>query len=925
MIPMKTTLLFILCAFGLFLQLRAQVPAAPLAKAVATRQVSGVVVDSLEQGLPGVSVTLTSLVDTLRTVTNEEGIYRFSNVKSWEFTLSVSLIGYRGMVKKGQYNDTKSVLVLQPIVLTSQSVALKEVVLNGRPSIVHKTDTVEYRASDYIVREGSSVSDLLKKMEGMYVSKSGDLSYNGQPVENVRLNGRDFMDRKVSSTIQLLPADIVDKIQIIDDYGDMAARTGLKDGPSKKLLNITTKADRSVGYVGTVKGGIGNNGRYEGLVNGFQVHANRTITATGEFSNTVNGVAGIPGGGQGPVDYSAGNGGTTSKSRGNLSYNDQWSPKMNVNMSYSYADTRVATDNNSTAQEFSTKGTTLSLNRDNAISRPKDHQVKAQFDYEANKANFLRISPTFSYTSAFDDTRELRSLSGLVRQEQSARNTLSGHLPQYDLTVFYQHLFGNKGRNISLQLTGAGRDNAQDREQNTNMTYLDALSGTKLDDSLMHRMIDRNNVTRNYRASATYTEPLSERSILQFNGQVNYNGYDNQMTTNDLNSGTALRVDSLSNAFAYSFTQARLSANYRYKQKKYNLSLGLTAVPAVLSGTNRSAGTSLRRTSFNLIPILRLEYAWSSQQKFSADYSGRASEPVFEQIQPVRDATDPQRPVIGNPDLRATFTHSLNGMYYNYLPNARVSINAGLNATVFRNQVVGNIVQVADAHKSLRYERYFSNVNGAYQTSGNYTITKALNDTRFMITVAGNASRMRQVGLSNNVRSIANQWQFRNRLNVRMDLPDVLELNPSVNYAYTVSRNSLPGAAENRLRTLSLGLDGQVYAVKSWTIGYTVSKTYFRGINTQVAADPFILNTYVERSFLKRRSGKISIHAFDLLKQNQFINRSVGETSITDSRSSALSRYFMLRASFNLQVWKGTIMRNNKPMERRGDGSFIYN
>src|SRR5690606_19061403 len=133
------------------------------------------------------------------------------------------------------------------------------------------------------------------------------------------------------------------------------------------------------------------------------------------------------------------------------------------------------------------------------------------------------------------------------------------------------------------------------------------------------------------------------------NAQVNYNGYDNSATTrNIINGGAANVIDSLSNIYDYSFTQGRIALNYRYglnNTSKVRFSLGVTAVPTLLTGTKVSLGTSTRRSSFNLIPIARFEYLWSRQQRFSINYSGNAVEPTFDQIQPVRDVSDPQNPI----------------------------------------------------------------------------------------------------------------------------------------------------------------------------------------------------------------------------------------------------------------------------------------
>jgi len=125
------------------------------------------------------------------------------------------------------------------VILPANERMLHEVTINGTSSIVYKTDTVEYRAADYKVRDNSSVDDLLKHMEGFEVGADGSITSQGQAITRARLNGRDYAGADLSAAIKNLPADIVEKIQVVDDYGDQAGRTGIKDGDPEKILNIT--------------------------------------------------------------------------------------------------------------------------------------------------------------------------------------------------------------------------------------------------------------------------------------------------------------------------------------------------------------------------------------------------------------------------------------------------------------------------------------------------------------------------------------------------------------------------------------------------------------------------------------------------------------------------------------------------------------
>src|SRR5471030_441208 len=100
-------------------------------------------------------------------------------------------------------------------------------------------------------------------MEGFEVGSDGSVTHQGQAVSKARLNGKVYSGGNLAQAIQNLPADIVEKIQVVDDYGDQAARTGIKDGDPTKVLNITTLANKSIGNVYRINAGDGTNGRYD--------------------------------------------------------------------------------------------------------------------------------------------------------------------------------------------------------------------------------------------------------------------------------------------------------------------------------------------------------------------------------------------------------------------------------------------------------------------------------------------------------------------------------------------------------------------------------------------------------------------------------------------------------------------------------------
>ncbi|UEG51584.1 TonB-dependent receptor family protein [Mucilaginibacter daejeonensis] len=928
--------------------LYAQVPGRPggtTRPPLLTREVSGIVKDSTDEAVIGATVKLKTATDSAVTTTNADGIFIFKNVRSATFVITITNIGYRPMVKRMLNNDAIPRLVLDPFVLNTDSRVLDAVTVQA-PSITYKTDTVEYRASDYKVRPNATVDEVLKKMEGMEVGSDGSVTHQGQSVTKVKLNGKVYSGGNVAQAIQNLPADIVDKIQVVDDYGDAAARTGIKDGDPEKVLNITTRADRSVGNIIRANAGVGNDKRYEGRLFLQRLNGNQQVGVIGDLRNTVNGVAstgsnggsaggpGGPGGGQGGNSSSSGSGGTTRTGGPTISYSDQWGKKIQVTGSYGFNFSNVNSLNNSNGQQFFN---TLTQNRGDstiffvansqAQNNRKTHRFEFKMDYQIDSANFLQITPTVNIANADNLSQSSRFETGLRHQDRLGLNNSFNRSPSFGGLVFYQHLFKKPRRNLSFQVNYNTAKVEQDNEQNNNIIYYADASDRVLKDSVVHRYIERDNLTRNIRTSFTYVEPLTTTSQVEFNAQVNYRGYDNTaFTSNILNNGQRVNIDSLSNVYNYSFTESRIALNYRVNQTKYNLSLGVTAVPTNLSGTRVSQGNvTSDRSYFNLIPIARFQYVWSRQQRFSVNYTGNPQEPTFNQIQPVRDVSNPQNPVVGNPDLKPAFRHTILTQYNNYIANSKLNLSANVNTSIVANQIVTNNVRIPDAYGAFKNETRFVNLNGNYSVNGNYNIQKQLADRKYNLSLNGSVGYAKNISMLNNVTNDRVVWRLNERLGPRMNPNETIELNPYVVYDITRTFFASNPASNTDIRTTAIAIDGKLYLLKNRTLefGYNGSKNFVSGIPNYLSRNPLVINAYIENQFFARRSLTVRFQVFDILKQNNFVNQVTTDNSVTNTLTNALSRYFMFSVRANLQKWTGSPSRGGRALRRRGDGSFI--
>ena len=442
----------------------------PVAPPLPLRQISGIVKDSTDLGVIGATVSLTSDKDTLKTATNSDGIFIFKNVKSATYTIVVQSIGYvKTSAMLFKQNDRIPRIVMDPIVLKEEKNTLNTVVINGEPSITYKTDTVEYRASDYVVRENSTVDELLKKMEGMEVGTDGSLIHNGEAVLKAKLNGKEYLGGDVANAIKNLPAEIVDKIQIVDDYGDEAARTGVKDGDPQKILNITTRTDKSVGNLLRLNTAGGNNKRYDAGVFGTRINGNQQIGVRTGYKNTVNGIAGGAGG-------AGGSGGTTNDGNASFSIRDKIGKKIEINVNYGYNGSDVNALNSSFTRSFTNfrdpvtqKDSLIATNstRGNVSdNNSKNHSFKADIDFELDSNNFFNFSPSINYSSSLSLRSDSSYQTGFRHLRQISSNTSTNTRPQLGAAISYTHRFANKRRRLSVHanLSSNNNDAEQQRE-----------------------------------------------------------------------------------------------------------------------------------------------------------------------------------------------------------------------------------------------------------------------------------------------------------------------------------------------------------------------------------------------------------------------------------------------------------------------------
>jgi len=942
--------------------------------------VTGVITDTAKVTQPGSSVQIKSDAgDSTSATTDMNGKFTFNNVRGTKITLYISSLGFQSTIK--HYTLTaESRIVLPAIVLKTESNELKTVTIVGVNPVKFTEDTVDYKVAAYKVRDNAPIEDVLKKVPGVDVDANGNVSSGGKTITKVRINGKDFMGGDVQSATKNLPADILESIQVIDDYGDQANLTGVKTGEPNKILNFVIRADKNYGYTVQATAGAGedmlpsapgvtDNGRYLGLVNAFDFKGDRQVTLLGNLNNTnVNtfnfsgGNAGGGGGGGGGGGFGGGGGGggrgnaargggantglatvangiTNARSIG-TNYRDQYGKTVSVYGSYSFSDNTTFT-NSTTLQNNNglvpNSSSTASQEHDNPIN----HRFTLNIEWRPDTINYLKVTPNYSYASTNTTESEADqkfNATGALTQAYTSSSAANSQAPTASITALYNHRFNGHGKNLSINLTASTTQTTS--FDNPTYHYTAGVPTAPL-----NQIVNSNNKSTTFGSNLSYLQPIGKITYLEFTYAYNYSNTSNDKETDTLsNANTYNNYALLSNNFKYTFVTNKVGLNFREVGKKYNYTLGIGVQPSTLDGESITTGLSTHVNQFNVIPTANYIYNFSRNQTFRINYNGSSSQPSFSQLQPVIDYSNASYPVQGNPDLKPQFTNNLSVRYNNF------GITSGdiffINAAYSQvgDEVVSNIITyptrftsaVLVAHPELTRLQgtnltQYVNTSGYYTASGQFTFAKPWQERRYTLTFTGAVNYTNGIGYtqsidslnnhSADVRNIAKTLTITPGTRFRLDITDVVDVQAGGTYSIATTNNSVVNPLLNSntdIRTLTLSLVGKNYLFKDWTFSYDYTKQLNYGYAaSEKVTNPNILNLYLERRFLKQNRATVRFSVYDLFNQNSGYSVVTNGSVVTQSNVNRLGRYYLATFTLRLQKFAGKAPTQNQ--DRGGD------
>lgn len=885
-----------------------------------------------DQALEMASVRLLTLKDSTLvqgTQTDTKGGFMLSKVKSGNYILVITTIGY--FEQKRNITIENKDLILKTFKMVENAKMLGEVQVKGTAAqMVVKGDTLEYNATAFKTPENAAVEELLKKLPGVEISAEGKITVNGEEVKKIRLDGKKFFDGDIEQATKNLPADMIEKIQVLEQKSDMAQLTGFEDGDTERIINLTTKPNRKKGISGNATGAVGadinKEFRYDSnlSLNILNGDAQTSINAGANNLNTARSSRGRGGWGGGA------NGGITESQNLGLNNNTILNKKLTIGGDVTFNHSNNFSDTESNKTSYLSETTYNDFSKTTSGNDKYDANLRLEVEWKIDSLNTLILQPNFNYNNTISGTN--KKYSYLTENDSTSwgnsfnegmSSSLSG-----GFNLIYNHKFtSKKGRSFTANLnTGF----SQSDNETTN------ISNKYTNDTTIKINQRTNNRSDRFNSSLrmSFVEPLwNVKNMLEIAASIsNTNTTSEKLQYGiDANDDYTLFNQEYSNNFENDFFKETIELNYRFTEKDYNLMLGLNGEPSQTKNIRTYGNGIVSDTTygvFNFAPTGRFQYNFGRKKFARIDYRGRTQQPSITQMQPVKNNNDLMAETVGNPQLNPAFSHTLRLMYSAFNDKSFASFNTFLNAEATKDALLSNKIydsslkqynQTVNSDQiplSLMWNVMYStpiiqkrlhfstNTNTRYSTQYSY-ISRGVNIDAINIDnlLLGDLSKTRN---------------YRGTEEVSLTFThDVIELGIRGTIGYSNSLNNLKNVLTE---TYDWSGKGNIVVRFPYNLTFTSDIAYSDryGYTTSMDLSEVMWNASLDKSLFKNK-GTLSLKANDILRQRLNIRQTIGDNFIQNTSYNTLPSYFLVSFTYKLNKFGGNNNGERNP-NRFGPG-----
>ncbi len=907
----------------------------------AQSKISGSIVDESDKAkLANATVMLLQAKDSILvdfTRVNADGKFSINNPDNQDHLLIVSYPkfgDYFQTIKKGAGNVS-----LGEIELQSAANLIEEVLIKGKIPVVIKGDTTEYDASSFVTEKNAKVEDLLKVLPGISVDASGKITAQGKTVEKVLVDGEEFFGDDPTLVTRNIRSDMVDKVQVYEKKSEQAERTGVDDGTRIQTINVKLKEDAKNGSFGKAElaGGVGDKKEYymgklayNKFKGSFKLGAYLMGSTDGKFSlswqeqekfNMSDTESGMTSDGgfymvQNADEFSNwdGKGHPKAISLG-ASVMDAWKDKKHkLNASYKFA--RIENDvfENTLIQNATNEGIINTDKNQNSGSDANKHRMNAKYDFAIDSLSTLTLKVSADRTHADRSTNvdantwrdgTLASDNTSSQQELSNRTNLT-------YNAFFTRKLKKEGRSIALTFAGS---NAERNNELQVMSELNNRITSRRD--TVDQFKDGNSKTDNLNASIVYSEPLSKRWRSSIGYDYSQSKAHSVLSSFNKNAAGEYKVfdREFSNDFNFDTRTSAANLTFGYKSDKIDFNVTNVLRHDDMNMFNNLDNIDLKRDYLNYTPNARLRYAFTKTKALGLSYRRNTQLPSLTQIQPLRQNTDQLNQTIGNENLKPSINNSfsLDGGTYEMMKGRYMYLGSGVTQT--KRAIQLNETVFPDGSRIMMYDNSDKDAYSAYLYGGSGFNVIAKQQIKADIHLGANYSSsynlIRDVPRENYegipyAENKSTTYDYNIRFGLEKNTTKGVDFRVGARPGWRVMKSTFTPDRNSEGFTLEGDAEVRAYLPAKFQLYADLAYTY--EAPTKTYAEKFertIFTPGVSKKFLKGENLVVDFYVNDILNQNKGFSRRQTVNSFTQQTFNTISRYFMLKVSWDFTSMKG--------------------
>jgi len=672
--------------------------------------IEGVVKDSAGNGLELANV-IALLKDSEGIssygITDSDGRFRLKLQTDSIYTIRASYLGYADWEKIVSFkkNDSRSL----EIVMKAAPNQLDGIELVQELPISVSGDTITYKTDAFNTGRERKLEDVLENLPGFEIDDDGQVKVQGKSVSKVLVEGKEFFDGDSKLATQNIPANAVDKVQVLRNFNDVSPLRSVNNSDAI-ALNVKLKEGKKNLLFGDVEAGYGLDERNLVHPNLFYYSPKASVNFIGDLNNigqqafTLQDYFRFNGGLQNLANRSGSSTRLTSDDIGiSLLQNNRalnidtklgaLNFSYNPNKKWSFSGFAIASaiETDLQSNSFRTYLRELGNLEENLNSETFQDNATGLLKFTSTYTPNSNLHVSFqSYLRAADLDQNSLSVSNF----SAVANTINSDFVQSPFSVeqrlsaFYT---ANENNIFSFEANYLYKDqDAQYNLQTTEVPFnglVDASSG-----SPFQLIQDRRVFTNKADAVLNYYYVLNKKNHINFSVGANYL---HQNQTSGIaqgfsgSSNVSLMDPVFNNLVAYHFLDSFIGLQFRTKLGKLTLSPALNLHFYDLVDTQLGIRNEQQKTL--LLPKFNARYKIKSSSSLTLDYGIEAQ---FPDIQPRALGTiirSYNALFSGNRGLENSWFHQVNVNFFEFNSFNFTNISAGLNYQRKLDEVINNL------------------------------------------------------------------------------------------------------------------------------------------------------------------------------------------------------------------------------------------